>query len=267
MAGPQVAADFNVHASNYEAFTLTTPIGLLETELYFKALGDPTGLTILDLGGGTGLRARQAVERGARSVDVVDFSAEMLHIGKQVADKAGLGDRIRWYEADVSKSLSRLSLGNSYDMVLANWLFDHVDSIEALEQMFDNATTHLKSGGRLICVHTTDPHNSVLREKRYGATFSNIKEFPGGLKYWVTLYGTDPPVEFSGSSLKMLYSGSLEIFEKFGLEDPHVLPSEGTETVTSDSNFWKHYVEQPTMRVVTARKKVEYQGGMDIKVS
>ncbi|ROW06775.1 hypothetical protein VMCG_04146 [Cytospora schulzeri] len=255
MSGPKLAAEYNAQASDYEAFTITTPLGRLETDLYLKALGDPTGLTILDLGGGTGLRARQAVERGAKSVDVVDFSVQMLRVGEQEASKVGLGDRIRWHEADVSKPLSGLDLEKSYDLVMANWVFDHAENIEALEGMFANATAYLKPGGRLISVYTSNPHRLVKHGNKYGSSFSNLEEIPGGLKYWVILY-TDPPVEFGGSSLEVLYGGSFEMFEKFGLEDPQFVPFEDTETMRNDAEFWKEYLEHPVLRFVTARKGI-----------
>lgn len=50
----------------------TIPLGVLEHQLYASTLGDCKGLTVLDLGGGQGLRARQAIEHGAVAVDVVD---------------------------------------------------------------------------------------------------------------------------------------------------------------------------------------------------
>lgn len=257
MAGPKLAAEYNAQASDYEAFTTTTPIGRLETELFLKALGDPAGLTILDLGGGTGLRARQAVERGAKSVDVVDFSAEMLRVGEKEANKAGLGDRIRWHEADVSKPLRGLGLEDSYNVVMANWVFDHAETVEDLEAMFANATTYLKPGGRFVCIHTSDPRNVPEHGNKYGTSFTNLEEIRGGLKYWVTLYGTEPPVEFGGSSLEVLYKGTFEIYEKFGLEDPQLLPLAETKVVQNDADFWKECEKYPILRVVTARKSIE----------
>lgn len=47
-------------------------LGILEHQLQESALGDCKGITVLDLGGGQGLRARHAVELGAVAVDVVD---------------------------------------------------------------------------------------------------------------------------------------------------------------------------------------------------
>lgn len=51
------------------------PWGILEHQLQEAALGDCTGMTVLDLGGGQGLRARHAIDHGAVAVDVVDSKA------------------------------------------------------------------------------------------------------------------------------------------------------------------------------------------------
>ena len=50
------------------------PSGQLESQHIKIALGDCTGLTILDLGGGTGVHAREAIALGAASVDLVDIA-------------------------------------------------------------------------------------------------------------------------------------------------------------------------------------------------
>lgn len=57
------------------------PWGILEHQLQESALGDCSGMTVLDLGGGQGLRARQAIDHGAVAVDVVD-STRTLFISK-----------------------------------------------------------------------------------------------------------------------------------------------------------------------------------------
>lgn len=54
----EVKQEYNKHAVSYNDYTLT-PHGILETELIDSALGDCAGLKILDLAGGTGVRARQ----------------------------------------------------------------------------------------------------------------------------------------------------------------------------------------------------------------
>lgn len=102
------------------------PIAKLEQQLIAKAIGDCTGLTVLDLGGGNGQYARKAVEQGAKSVDVIDISPAMLQLGKQIEASSGGESKIRWFEGDVSKSLHDLPLlPKGYDVVMCNWVFDH----------------------------------------------------------------------------------------------------------------------------------------------
>lgn len=57
---------------------INTPFATLEHQLHAAALGDCTGITVLDLGGGQGLRARQVVDKGADAVDVVDCRTRFL---------------------------------------------------------------------------------------------------------------------------------------------------------------------------------------------
>lgn len=57
---------------------IDTPFATLEHQLHAAALGDCTGITVLDLGGGQGLRARQVVDQGAAAVDVVDCKSRYL---------------------------------------------------------------------------------------------------------------------------------------------------------------------------------------------
>lgn len=53
---------------------------VLEHQLQESALGDCTGLTVLDLGGGNGLRARHVVDHGSIAVDVVDGKPCYMHL-------------------------------------------------------------------------------------------------------------------------------------------------------------------------------------------
>lgn len=74
---------YDALAATYNAIE-ELPQSVLYQEDVRRALGDCTGKTILDLGGGTGLHARNALALGAKVVDVVDVSPEMLAIGKRL---------------------------------------------------------------------------------------------------------------------------------------------------------------------------------------
>jgi ubiquinone/menaquinone biosynthesis C-methylase UbiE len=121
---------YNSIAQSYASYD-SFPHAKLEQELVAKAIGNCTGLTVLDLGGGNGQYARKAIELGAELVDVLDISPAMLEVGIEIEAKLGREGKIRWLEADATKALHHLPLmPDGYDIVMCNWLFDHASSDE-----------------------------------------------------------------------------------------------------------------------------------------
>ncbi|KAK6082554.1 methyltransferase [Seiridium cupressi] len=248
----RVKEEYNTNALAYNKFD-SIPYGKLESQLFGAALGDATGSSILDLGGGTGLKARQALGAGATSVDVVDISSEMLTVGRDVEDKLGR-KQIRWFEADVSKPLDRLNLGQ-YDIVTANWLLDHAENHEALEGMWRNIVGHLKPGGRFIGVRSGDPWAPCLATNKYGVVYKDIEKIPGGVKLRYVAY-VDPPLDIEATLMEDSYSGSTKMHERFGLEDIQTEPYENIPCLREDPEYWKLFLDHPSVMVVKARKKV-----------
>jgi len=249
----QVKKEYDSQAVKYDDYR-SFPLGILESQLISSALGSLKDLTVLDLGGGTGLVARHAVDAGAKSVDVVDISPEMLQVGQEIEKSLGR-DKIRWFEADVSKPLDHLPL-EKYDLVMANWVFDHASSMEMLEGMWNNIATYTKPGGRFVGVRMTHPRSSTILKGTYGVRTMDHVEIPGGLKYRYEL-PMDPPIDFEASSMEVSYSGSTEMHEKYGFCDVEVEPYENAKAVKEDPEFWKPFLEEPTLTVVKARKKSE----------
>lgn len=66
-------------ASSYTQYD-GTRLGLLEHQLQEIALENCEGITVLDLGDGHGLRARHAIELGAKAVDRVDCKHYYLQL-------------------------------------------------------------------------------------------------------------------------------------------------------------------------------------------
>ena len=150
---------YNDEHIEYDGIDLL-PMGYMHTALGAYALGDCTGQTVLDLGGGSGLHARTAVDQGAARVDVVDLSKGMIENGIANEGKLGRRDRIRWYEGDISKSLGGIPLDEAYDVTMVHWTFDHAESMEALEGMWGNVRRYTKVGGRLISIRMTSESSS-----------------------------------------------------------------------------------------------------------
>jgi ubiquinone/menaquinone biosynthesis C-methylase UbiE len=126
------ASQYDSIADGYDS--TDHPAAKLQHEMVSKAIGDCTRLSVLDLGGGTGIYARRAISQGAELVDVVDNSAEMLEKGRIIEatrTNSGIKGKIRWFEGDVSETLHNLPLlPEGYDMVMCNWVFNHANTNE-----------------------------------------------------------------------------------------------------------------------------------------
>ncbi len=257
MATTEEKKQYDAVATQYDSVD-GLPAARIEAELIRTALGDCTGLHVLDLGGGSGLHARRAVgEANAATVDVVDISKEMLRVGQETEVQLGREGRIRWFEADLSKPLGEQIQGEGlreggYDVVMANWVFDHAASEEDLRGMWSNVVAHIKPGGRFLGVRVRSvyPPYMVKGIAKYGAWFSDIEEIPGGVKYICGF----PGVSFGCTSMESSYSLRDDIPKKLGLVDFQVLKPEETEVVRGNVEFWADFAKDPNLAVVTARK-------------
>ncbi|KAK7699817.1 hypothetical protein SLS64_011429 [Diaporthe eres] len=269
MATPEARVGYSKeqHAHQTDGYGryIDTPFATLEHQLHAAALGDCTGITVLDLGGGQGLRARQVVDQGAAAVDVVDLSPEMMQAGQKIESSLGRGEEvIHWIEGDASKpeSLAGLPLRfkeQGYDMVMANWLFDHAGSMDTLDGMFRSVVAYLKPGGRFVGTRVIHGHTSpAATTGKYGYIYKDFEEVPGGMAYRYTLY-VDPPVSYDGASMEVTYNPALvsEFHARYGLEDTELEPSGSASCTREDPEFWKMFIDRPSMAVVKARKKKE----------
>ncbi|KAK4182159.1 Ubiquinone/menaquinone biosynthesis C-methyltransferase UbiE [Podospora australis] len=259
---PVEKKQYDTFAAKYSNVT-DLPCSKIEADLIRTALGDCTGLSVLDIGGGSGLHARRAIdEANASSVDVVDISQEMLRVGQTIpTQKEGGLDRIHWLEADASKPLAEQISGDQklkeggYDVVMANWVFDHATSLADLRGMWENVVGQLKSGGKFLGVRVYNMKPEYMVHGKYGATFSEIEEIPGqpGLKY-VCGCLTDPPFSFGCTSMEETLTLADTIPKELGLVDLKVVPFEETDTVKADPEFWGEFLKSPNLAVVVGRK-------------
>jgi toxoflavin synthase len=257
MASHDVAKkDYAEKAVAYQDFyDKRSLISRLDEDLFGAAVNDPTtkGAVILDLGGGAGLKARMALDAGAAAVDVVDFSPAMMREGQQV--EAALGrDLIRWFEGDVSQPLDHLPLRPQYDIVMANWVFDHASSMEMLERMFRNAASYLKPGGRLLVTRAGNPRAPCLSTGEFGVIYKDLEDIPGGIRYRFLF--TEVEIDIEGCSMKTMYSGSTEMYEKYGLVDVQNEPYENAEVVRENPALFKSFFDDPAFVVVKATKRL-----------
>jgi len=240
------------------------PCYQLETELIRAALGNCTDLQVLDLGGGSGLHARDAISAGAAKVDVVDISPSMMEIGKSIETSLGREGKIAWHVADVSKPLPDQELSHEirkpgeYDVVMANWVFDHAATVDDLKGMWANVALYLKPGGLFLGIRVSQKGFQVeymtKGNAKYGVTFSDVKEIEGGVRYQVTFVATGQVVEFEATSMRDSYTLLDEVPKEVGIIELEVLKHEEMEVVKANKEFWEEYSEAPFFVVVKGKK-------------
>ena len=106
----------------------------------------------------------------------------MMQAGQKIEKSLGRGEEvIHWIEGDASKpeSLARLPLRfkeEGYDMVTANWLFDHAGSMDTLDGMFRSVVAYLKPGGRFVGTRVIHGHASpAATTGKYGYIYDSSK--------------------------------------------------------------------------------------------
>lgn len=257
MSTPQGAKKEYEHASALYDLIPGVPAGVLESQLIKHALGDATGLTVLDLGGGSGLHAREAVDAGAKFVDIVDISPDMMQQARNAEVALGRENeaRVRFFEADVSQPLDHVTLSEKqYDIAMANWVFDHAGSEEILEGMWRNIAAYLKPGGLFLGIRIAHLFAGAEHTEKYGVTLKDFKELPGGAVFTVRIHG-DNPFEFEAASTEASYSGSTRMHEKYGLKNVQTVPYEVAAVLAEDRSFWDMFLQKPFFAVTTGVKE------------
>lgn len=251
----QVKEDYDRTAAAYNAGILEAPIGILESQLVKLAIGDATDKLVLDLGGGSGIHAREAIDAGAKRIDLVDLSPEMMRVARDTEKALGREGRIQFFEADVSKSLGHLPL-EKYDIVMANWVFDHAGTVEIFEGMWRNVIAYLKPGGKFLGIRVSDPYSPLLQNTEFGITVKDLRQIPDGVAYTVVIHN-DPVSEFETTSLKVSYSATSEFYEKQGLSEVEFIPPGRAEITKTNPGLWQEFIEKPFWVVVKAIKRPE----------
>ena len=244
---------YNALAATYNAIE-ELPQSALYQEDVKRALGDCTGKTVLDLGGGTGLHARNALALGAKFVDVVDISPEMLEIGRRVEPDE---DRLRWVVGDISRPLAEQSgkLEDRYDVTMVNWTFDHAETIADLEAMWHNTSRYTRKGGKLISIRMANPRATSAKDGKYGVSFTDIEPIAGGLKYVYTAH-IDPPLRCPATTMSecMDLEKAKVMARRYGFADFRMVVDSEAEVVKRDPEFWKLHLEDPVWICVEATK-------------
>lgn len=148
-----------------------------------KTLGENfSGLSVLDLGCGSGFFSVLAKELGAEYVCGVDISQGQINLAKMKADHLGV-------DIDYKKgNIIDLQLDKKFDIVIAGFVFSYSENKEILKKEFHTAYNHLKQGGKLFAV-VCNPENPTREEKiLYRVTAMTKGDIKDGAKLLCEFY-------------------------------------------------------------------------------
>lgn len=135
----------------------------------FNALGDISGLTVLDAYGGTGALSIEAISRGAASAVALDPDKNAHRTIKENLELLGIEDKARSSRI-FAAAWSRRNQSELFDIVLLDPPYDAVEAKELLA-----LSKHAKPGGLIVLslppnegFRFAESRQELLSHKSYG---------------------------------------------------------------------------------------------------
>ncbi len=147
------------------------------TKLCIQALGHPLrkrGLSVLDVGTGSGILSIVAAKLGAREVWGVDPDGASVENAKENVARNGVSTRVRIRRGTIG------SIGNTFDIVVAN-----ID-LRVLRRMRWPLVRHLASGGLLVLSGLLEREKERVQQ-HYLETGLLVKAGAAQMEEWVCL--------------------------------------------------------------------------------
>lgn len=215
-------------------------------------LGDPTGLSVLDLACGAGSYSRPIKRLGARRVVGVDLSPGMIDLARRVEVIDPLG--IEYVIGDATT----LALGERFDVVFAAYLFNYARDSAELAAMARAVVRHLRPGGRLVAANN-NPEQGPGDGERY-RPYGFTKVVPVAPREGSPItYTIFPEVgaPFSFDNFHLGFPAHHLAFHEAGLvEVSWHLPRVAREgEVAHGRAFWDDFLADPPVIFLTARSR------------
>ncbi|MCC5794265.1 MAG: methyltransferase domain-containing protein [Chromatiales bacterium] len=164
------AAQYDSIAEAYEA-TRSSPLRRhVEGFTLRRLLGDVRGRSVLDLGCGSGIWARELRASGATRVVGVDESPAML-------DQARRGGQDPGIEYHLGRAQEISGLGR-FDLVLGAYLLHYADDSDDLHQLCRAIAAHLRPDGRFVGLNENPDQAARACHAYPAAGFSKYVELP-----------------------------------------------------------------------------------------
>lgn len=222
----------------------------MEAFMLYRALGDVSGRSVLDIACGTGLYARQLRRRGAAPVIGVDISEEMIRVGRAHETAESLG--ITYLVEDAA----RLGVIGSFDLALAVYLLHYSPTEDALRRMCRNIASNLKPDGRFLSYQfNPDVARTPGYYQKYGISLQLPETLSDGDSFTFTLTIGDvvtPPLQVYYWSTATLEAALHDAgFTTIRWAEPAVSPEGSTQF---GQDYWQAMLDVPLCQLIECTK-------------
>lgn len=220
-----------------------------------RAVGNLEGKDVLDIGCGDGGLSRKIIELGASSVVGFDISSVQIGLALLAERTSPTGAQFMVGNA------CDIELDRQLDVAVASHVFHYAQTKEQLGQMFENAYSHLRPGGKLVALLSYF-ESGRRRDKKYGYTthrpwFSTGSD---GNIYRVKLYNEVGWQICSFWNNHWRRSTYEYLARRAGFDVEWRVPGPSAEGIEKHGfEFWRDYIDNPNHQILVATKPLEVE--------
>lgn len=242
--------DYNPIAEQYKRSKQQPWRTFVECFTLMELIGDPHGLSVLDVACGEGFYTRMIRERGATRITGIDLSSGMIELACSQEVKHQQG--IEYILGDARE----LPATDQYDLTVAAYLLNYARNREELQAMCNGIASALKPGGRFVTVNSSPALTfpTAPSYRKYGFETTVLGDWQEGAPIKWTFHLEDGPFDLENYYLNVATHEAA--FAQAGFSEvrwhtPQLSPS-GLED--HDEQFWSILFGHPPVAFIECVK-------------
>ena len=241
-----MTTDYNPIAEQYQRSKQQPWRTFIECFTLMDLIGDPTGLSALDLACGEGFYTRLIRHRGAARVRGLDLSEAMIALAEAQEARQPLG--VTYAVADARE----LSDEDPVDLTVAAYLLNYARTRDELQAMCDGIARSLTPGGRFVTVNTNPALDLTAAPsyRMYGFETTAAGPWQEGTPIQWTFHLEDG--QFAIENYHLSVAAHEEAFKRAGFSEVRWHPPVLSPDALADhgSEYWSTFMDFPPVTFI-----------------
>jgi len=245
-----MTTDYDPIADDYKRSKEQPWRGFIERHTLLNLMGDLAGKSVLDVACGEGFYTRMLKERGASHVTGIDISQGMIDLAQKQEMQNQL--EIEYVVGDARA----LTGEQTYDLVLAAYLFNYAHDTIELDEMCQGVAQAIKPGGRLVAVNCNPDFYfpTAPDYRKYGFETSIVGDWQAGTPITWRFYLSDGHFEIENYHLSPEAHNTA--FKAAGFSEVHWHPPQLSDNASQgvEPGFWDTIMQHPPFTFIECIK-------------